>query len=125
MANPKQIIKNGDKKTPEEIIEFIQKYFPNAATTKIGTRDALAVLYATFLGESSGFATVQSGFFADSTVPGQQDPNQVRFKNRIGMAEPSFGLSQINADVHLSSIVNKMGLNASDPEIQKAINNQN
>lgn len=50
MANPKQIIKNGDKKTPEEIIEFIQKYFPNAATTKIGTRDALAVLYATFLG---------------------------------------------------------------------------
>ena len=125
MANPKQIIKNGDKKTPEEIIEFIQKYFPNAATTKIGTRDALAVLYATFLGESSGFATVQSGFFADSTVPGQQDPNQVRFKNRIGMAEPSFGLSQINADVHLSSIVNKMGLNASDPDIQKAINNQN
>jgi len=125
MANPKQIIKNGDKKTPEEIIEFIQKYFPDAATTKIGTRDALAVLYATFLAESSGFATVQSGFFADSAVKGQQDPNQVRFKNRIGMAEPSFGLSQINADVHLSSIVNKMGLNASGPDIQKAINNQN
>ena len=38
-------------------------YFPNEAGTKIGTRDALVVLYATFYRESiAGFATVQSTF---------------------------------------------------------------
>ena len=120
-----KIIQQGDKKSPEEVIALIQKYFPNAINEKIGQDNKLAVLYATFFGESSLFATLQSGFFADSTEPGKQDPSKVKFDNRIGKAEPSFGLAQINADVHLSSILDKMGIDKNDTNIQNALSNSN
>ena len=122
-----QIIQRGDEKTSLEVIELLQKYFPNAINETIGQNEnLLATLFATFYKESAGlFATIQSGFFADSTEPGKQDPSKVRFDNRIGKAEPSFGLAQINADVHLSSILDKIGIDKNDTNIQKAISNRN
>tara|TARA_Y100001938_G_scaffold112760_1_gene154519 strand:+ start:42 stop:2987 length:2946 start_codon:yes stop_codon:yes gene_type:complete len=110
-----KIIQQGDRKSPEEVIALIQKYFPNAINERIGQNNKLAVLYATFFGESSLFATVQSGFNAK---------NQ-NIDNRSGKAEPSFGLAQINADVHLSSILDKMGIDKNDTNIQNAISNTN
>jgi len=110
-----KIIQQGDRKSPEEVIELLQKYFPDAINRKIGQDNKLAVLYATFYGESSLFATVQSGFAATN-----QD-----IDNRSGKAEPSFGLTQINADVHLSSILDKMGIDKTDTSIQNAISNSN
>ncbi len=110
-----KIIQQGDRKSPEEVIELLQKYFPDAINQKIGQDNKLAVLYATFYGESSLFATVQSGFAATN-----QD-----IDNRSGKAEPSFGLTQINADVHLNSILDKMGIDKTDTSIQNAISNKN
>ena len=110
-----KVIQQGDRKSPEEVIELIQKYFPDAINQKIGQNNQLAVLYATFFGESSLFSTVQSNF----------DANRQDIDNRSGKAEPSFGLTQINADVHLSSILDKMGIDKSDTNIQNAISNKN
>jgi hypothetical protein len=112
-GQPAQIISKSGQGSMEEIYGYIAGAFDIGELTSDATT-LLAIVFA----ESGGFEQVQSGNLAT---------NQ-NISNRTGMAEPSFGLFQINADVWLHMIRKEDGgeIKWSNPtQLDKAISNKN
>jgi hypothetical protein len=112
-GQPAQIISKSGQGSMEEIYGYIAGAFDIGELTDEATT-LLAIVFA----ESDGFEQVQSGHLAT---------NQ-NISNRSGMAEPSFGLFQINADVHLGKIRKEAGgeINWSNStQLNNSISNKN
>jgi len=112
-GQPAQIISKSGQGSMEEIYGYIDGAFDIGELTAEAST-LLAIVFA----ESDGFEQVQSGNLAT---------NQ-NISNRSGMAEPSFGLFQINADVHLGKIRKEAGgeINWSNStQLNNSISNKN